>query len=410
MSIRLKQLSWTLVAALLVAWISYQQSYRSHTAAVSPNAQSSSSVGGRASRDIAARTDKLDQLRGLLSRPFNSQNSNGAWEVISGLSVDQIKQALDAIPKDKVSESARSMAKSLYFRWAQIDPMEAVTAAALEEKKEGADRSGNLRNILASAYSGWFKQDPEAAFKWAASVGLEHRQFCTRMMGRYLASLPLSVAVEKMEACGPEVAKETFRHQGQEMISSPEHRKAFLDRVANSGITSYYSQQILNQFTQNWGSADPAAALSGLDGIPLDGEQKDQVRKEIIRSWAAKNPAEAVAWLAKERTPQAMAQQIEIYTLWMANDRDAAQVAFDSLSRNSPGLREEFMKTQLKFYYQEGWIPFGRVGTAENFSFLHLKASYDHWANGAPSDAEKWLGTLEPSLKQKFHTPTDDEH
>ncbi len=50
------------------------------------------------------------------------------------MSVAQIKQVLDGITAGKSSESVKNLAMMLYFRWAQVDPREAVTAAAMEEE------------------------------------------------------------------------------------------------------------------------------------------------------------------------------------------------------------------------------------------------------------------------------------
>lgn len=404
MSIRLKPLSLTLIAALLVGWLSYRQSYRPHAVAVAPNVKIASSANGRESREIAVRVDKVEQLRGLLGKPFNFRSSSEAWDIISGMSVAQIQQALDAIPREKESESAQNMARSLYFRWAQIDPTQAIKAAVLEERD--ADRSPNILYVLSSAYDGWFKQDPEAAFRWAQTASPDNLRFYAPQMGSYLATLPPTEAAEKMKTYGPAVAKEAISCLGLGMMSSPEDRKAFLDRVANSGMTAGDSKDVLERFVRNWGSADPASALAGLDGIPLNDGEKSQARKRIIADWTEKKPAEAFAWATKESTPNARADQMFIYEKWVASTPEEALTAFDDISSRSPGFREEVMKSQLELYYQRNW----RSDYLENYLFDRLKKNYDHWAALARSDAEKWLGSLEPSLQQKLHTSADEKH
>ena len=406
MSIRLKPLSLTLIAALLVAWLSYRQSYRPHAVAVAPNVKIALSASGRESREMVMRVDKVEQLRGLLGKPFNFRSSTEAWDIISGMSVAQIQQTLDAIPREKESESAQNMARSLYFRWAQIDPTQAIAAAALEEKKEDADRSPNLLYVLGSAYYAWFKQDPEAAFRWLQTASPELQQSYSYLMGRYLATLPPTEAEEKMKNYGPTVAKEAISCLGLGMMSSPEDRKAFLDRVANSGMTAADSKEVLKRFVRSWGSADPASALAGLDGIPLNDGERSDARQRIIADWVDKKPAEAFAWATKDGTPNARADQMFIYEKWVASSPEEALTAFDDISSRSPGFREEVMKSQLESYYQGNW----RSDYLETYLFDRLKKNYDHWAASAPSDAEKWLGTLEPSLQQQLHTSADEKH
>ena len=225
-------------------------------------------------------------------------------------------------------------------------------------------------------------------------------------MGRYLATLPPTEAEEKMKNYGPTVAKEAISCLGLGMMSSPEDRKAFLDLVANSGMTAAESEVVLYGFVRNWGSADSASALAGLDGIPLNDGEKSQTRKRIIADWTENKPAEAFAWATKEGTPNARADQMFIYEKWVASSPEEALTAFDDFSSRSPGFREEVMKSQLELYYQGNW----RSDYLETYLFDRLKKNYDHWAAGAPSDAEKWLGTLEPSLQQKLHTSADEKH
>jgi hypothetical protein len=413
MMIRLKPLSLTLLAALLTAWISYRQSYRSPATTHVPQVKAPSSVSGRSSREMAVLTDKMEQLHVLLERPFNSRTSTETWDIISGLSVAQIRQALDLIPKDKATDAAENMARALYFRWAQMDPSEALAAAALEGKKEGADRSPNKKQALSSAYAAWFKRDPDAAILYAQTSTLVSRWSYADLMGKYLATLPPAEAAEKMRGFGKdeaEIAGVASKVRAWGMVSSPEDRKAFLDGIASSGMTAADAQPVLKSFTMSWGLVDPAAALVGLDGIPLDDEEKAQTHKEIMLGWAGRNPVEALAWAAKENPPETMANLVSIYSNCSFPDVDSALASLDTLSRNSPDFREEFMKLQLGCYYQDSWLPFGRNGTAERLFFSDLKIHYDHWAASAPAAAEKWVGSLEPALQQKLHTSADEKH
>lgn len=399
----MKLLSLTLVAGLLAAWISYRVSYRSSFTIAHPEMRSFSSGKARPSRNLPVRTDKIEQLRGLANRPLNERSSAEAWAIISSMSVARIRQALDAVSDGKTSKSVQELEESLYFRWAQINPLEALEAAS---HVEDSTEKGPL---LASAYTAWFKQDPEAAWRWAQTSTLLDKRDCTRLMGRYLATLPPAEAAEKMKTCGPDVVKSSIGYQGPAMISSPEDRKAFLECVANSGMSQADSEIILKDFIRNWGFADPAAALAGLDGIPLSDDEKFQARRRITTGWAEINPVEALAWVAKENPPHAMAAQMAIYSKWSAAAPAEAVAALDGICRDTPGFREEVMKSQLESYYQKDWIPFGRNEAMEKNNFSHLKSHYDDWAATAPADAERWLGTLEPALQQKLHSPADEK-
>jgi hypothetical protein len=294
------------------------------------------------------------------------------------------------------------MVNSLFFRWAQIDPMGAVTAADLE-RKNGATE--NTSQSVYSAFSGWFKRDPEAAFRWVQTASASNEQFYISQMGAYLSTLPPTEAAEKMKTYGAAVIKVASAYRGLAKITSPEDRKAFFDDVANSGMSAADTQDVLKGFALNWGFSDPAAALAGLDGIPLNEDQKPQARQGILAGWADKNPIEALAWIAKENPPHAMADQIKIYNKWLSTAPNEAEAALDGLCHDLPGFREEVMKSQLHSYYDEGWVPYGRSISSDLFLYSRLKNHYDDWAATAPADAEMWLGTLEPALQQKLHTP-----
>jgi hypothetical protein len=398
----MKLLLLTLVAGLLAAWICYRVSYQSGVATAQPGGRISSHGRERASREIPVAADKIEQLRGFLNRPFNERGSAEVWAVVSSMSVAQIRESVHMILQNKATDSAENMVNCLFFRWAQIDPMEALAAADSQRKDGGSE---NFSGALLSAFNGWFKRDPEAAFRWAQTDSGSNERFYISQMGGYLSTLPPTEAAEKMKTYGAAVIKAAFSYRARANFTSQEDRTAFFTSVANSGMNAADSQTVLKSFARNWGFYDPAAALAGLDGIPLNDDQKSQARQWIMAGWADKNPIEALAWVAKENPPHAIADQIAIYNKWLSTAPKEAVAALDELCRDAPGFREEVMKSQLQSYYDEGWVPYGRNISSDKFLFSRLKNHYDDWATTAPADAERWVGTLEPALQQKLHAP-----
>ena len=410
MKTRIRPILLTSVTALLAAWLSYRQAYQAESPVARTEPESTSPANGRQRRERnPARADKMEQLRGLMKRPSTTRNAADAWEIISGMSIGQIKQALDGISEESATDAGQGIEMMLYFCWAQIDPQEAVEAAVEEGKRKWTDPSMNEQQLLFSAFSAWSKRDPEAAFQWVQSSDIPDRKFFINQIGKYLSTLTPGEAAERAKAYGTDVQKAVLVHQANGMTATPESRQAFLDAVAASGIPAGDSNVILKQFARNWGYADSAAALAGLDGFPLDDEQKAQARQWIMAGWAEKDPADAIAWVVKENSPDSMRKQVDIYKKWADNWPGEAADSLDALSLQSPGLREEVMKSQLTSYYQESWIPFGRNEGADAYLLSRLKTHYDHWSAATPADAAKWLESLEPSLREKLQTHADEK-
>lgn len=407
-SIRLKILLLTLLVAPLAAWMSYRGSYRLNLG--DETVIQRSKAGERGQRGMDNRAGTMERLRTFFKEPGNARNSAEAWDLVNGMSVSQIKGMLDEISEEKPSETIGGIEMMLYFSWARIDPLEALEAAAKEGQTGRSDQFQNKQQLLFSAYTGWSKQDPEAAFKWAQSSSTPERNFYVNQMGRFLAKLPPEEAAEKLKAYGPDVAKVVLLYQAKSGTSSPEDRQAFLEKLTKSKVSSADSTTILKSFARNWGYSDPAAALAGVDGIPLDEGQRSQARQWIMAGWAEKDPADALAWVMKEKTPQSMAKQVDIYNKWAETAPEEAVASLDGLSRLSPGLLGGIMDSQLSSYYQGDWFPYGRNETRDRFIVSKLKNHYAYWAASAPGDAEAWLGSLEPSLQQQLLTPSNEKH
>lgn len=383
-------------AVVLAGWMGYNRAY---TAAVTADGMDkSSSTNERRSRPAGSRSDKMEDLRQLLKRPVNSRTSAEEWTIISGFSIRQIKDSLKTLSSGDQSEAVRNQAAMLYFCWGQIDPLQALEAA----KRAGKKGDGMNQMIHAA----WMKQDPEAAYHHALSSP-ETSRYAHSMMAKLLSSLPMNEALEKATSYGPEVRRIVLSSLGGTMAGTAGEREAFLAALARSGSDTADSSAVSNSFARTWGAVDPAAALAGLKDLPMDDGTRERTRNQITRYWTEKDPAAVITWMTSADNPQPLANQVEVYRNWAEKATDEAVKQFDALSRQSPGFRDEVMKSLVISYYQGGWIPFGRSERTDGEMFSRLKNHYDQWTTSDPADASTWLESLEPALQERL---TSSDH
>ena len=406
MSSRVRIVLITAIAAILVGWAGYRRAYvvsvRADTPGTPPITRESRV------RPIEKRPDKMNELRQLLKRPANARTSNETWAIISGFSISQIKLALEQLSADGPSDAVQTQERMLYFCWAQIDPLEAMEAAGREDKIAKAKKSSNNRQLLSSAFTAWMKQDPDAACRWGlSSADIDHR-WIANLMGNQLSALPMQEALEKAKAYDASVLQCLLSNLGARMAWTPADREVYLAQLASSGVGSRDVAAVLRSFIQNWGAADPVATIEGLKNLPLDPEKQQNARKQILTRWTKKDPAAVLAWMSTGENAQPLQKQVEVYNEWVENSPEEAARQFDTLSRQSPGFRDQEMKSLLTSYYQGGWIPFGRNSSSDGRYFSQLKTHYDQWTASDPGQAAAWAATLEPALQQRLQSP--DRH
>jgi hypothetical protein len=349
-------------------------------------------------RPTAERRDQTEGLRHLLMRPVNSKTSAETWAIISGLSIAQIKHALATLPSEP-SEVVAMQEMLLYFCWAQIDPHEALEAAARVKQ-----RDGKKGYVLDSAFTAWMKRDADAAYRWGMASPDIDRKTVNRQMANLLSGLPPDEAWKKTEACDPAVRQALLSRMAGTLFATPDDREAFLKRLAASGLQPKESAASLNNLARSWGTVDPAAALAGLGALPMDDATREKTRWQVTKYWMEKDPAAVIAWMKSEDTSQPVRNLVEVYRNWAENDLNAAAEEFETLSRQTPGFRDEVMKSLLTSYYQGGWIPFGRTANSDGLLFSRLKTHYDRWSSSDAGQAAAWLDAQDPALQQRLQT------
>lgn len=395
MSSRLRILLVIAVAAVLAGWLGYRQAY-----IYSSNKDSVSEAPrtkDRHPRPVEKASDPAADLSRLRKGPVNAKTSGEAWTIISRFSIRQIKDALADMPQGKPTDAVSDQESMLYFCWAQIDPLEALEAAG-EEIKKNKEKT----MILDSAFTAWMKTDPDAAYQWAMKSPTIDNKVAFRQMARLLDSLPPEEALEKAKAYAPEVMKILMTRLGGNMAETAEGREKFLTLLARSGFNPQESARSLSSLARSWAEADPVAALAALKDLPMDDKAREESRRILTLYWTERDPAAVIAWMTGGENPQPLAAQTRIYQKWAEQDPEQAALEFENLSRQSPGFRDEVMKSLLTSYHQGGWIPFGRTKDSEARLFSRLKIHYDQWATHDPEHASAWVGSLDPTLQQKL--------
>ncbi|GAA5120248.1 hypothetical protein JIN84_20630 [Luteolibacter yonseiensis] len=397
MSSRMWIILFTAAGSFVAGWLGYRQA---HPPLPPPPAITKAArQDARRTRPADTKSEPLEELRLLRERPFNLKTSGEAWTVISRFSIRQIREALAEISAGDRTDAAMDQEAMLYFCWAQIDPLEALEAAGGKDEKQ----------TLHSAFTGWMKKDPDAAYQWAMKSSRIDKKLASLEMATLLYSLPPAEALEKAEACDPQVKTLLLGRIGNAMAETEEERAEFLTMLANSGVAPGESAYALKAFVRSWADSDPAAALDGLDDLQLDGGVREQTRRQLLNNWIEKDPAAVIAWMTSGENPQPVKEQVAIYQKWAERAPEDASMAFENLSQLSPGFRDTVMKNLLASYHQGGWIPFGRNSRSDAMLFSRLKTHYDLWTTHDPGQASAWLASVDPALQERLKSPDNDE-
>jgi len=397
MSPRIRIILLTAAGSFVAGWLGYRQALP--PLPPPPVVTKAVRKDDRRTRPAETKNDPLAELRQLREGPFNLRTSAETWTVISRFSIRRIKEALAEISSGDRTDAAMDQEAMLYFCWAQIDPLAALEAAGGKDDKQ----------VLRSAFTGWMKKDPDAAYQWAMKSTLVDKNLACSEMATLLNSLPPAEALEKAETLDPKVKTYLLGQLGNTMAETQEGRAEFLTMLSNSGIASGESASPLKAFAKSWADSDPAAALDGLDDLPLDGGVRDQLRRQLLGEWIDKDPAAVITWMTSGENPQPVKEQVAIYQKWAENELADASMAFENLSQHSPGFRDAVMKNLLTSYHQGGWVPHGRNSLTDAMLFSRLKTHYDLWTTHDPAQASAWLTSVDPALQERLQSPATDE-
>ncbi len=288
----------------------------------------------------------------------------------------------------------------LHFRWAQLDP-----EAALESAKAYPDERSR-HAVCRAALTAWMNHDPEAAFRWADASDTAPPG-AHLMMARLLANLPPVEALKKASSYGEDVREFTLRRLASDMSRTAEDRAAFLAELERAGGNERETGELA--LLQSWGLAEPAAALDHLSELP-PAAGNEQVRARILSEWARRDPATAFARLADRPDELPPDQRTGLYLRWLGKAEDDLAAPLDLFEKQPAGFHESVMKRLLIEAANEGWSPSGTSSLLARQDLAALRSHFSRWSTSAPQEAESWLKSLEPDLRESVLSGNSNEN
>ncbi len=392
-----------LLLACVALWI---VGYRAGSQDQAPGAANTpgnpGSAGTRRERDEAPPgIDAAERLKELLHAPQDSRTAlNQSWNIICGLSANEIEDAVGWIVQNPREPSAMAHIAMLYFRWAQLDP-EAALASAQHLPPE---LSSPL--VIDSALTAWMSRDPEAAFRHAeASPEIPDKGSHRKMMAQLLINEGLS-ALEKASSYGNEVRKMTIQALAVTANDSDEARQAFLDEVARQGSETEQTEA-RQALIQQWAALDPRVAMESLEQIGAPEEEHPKHRESIFQRWVREDPAAALSWSAEHPGDLPLAERAESYSRWAARLPGQALETLPLLERE-PGFLEATVKRLQAAYNREGWTPYGSDPQRHAGNRAALLSHFTRWSEQSPAEARLWLESLPTDLRLNLTHPVDE--
>ncbi len=205
-----------------------------------------------------ANTDRLENLRQTIGRKHPSGHEAAPlWAVVRGFSVEEVKTALEALPKETSRPVNDVIADMLCYRWAQLEP-EAAAAAAL------ASGDGSRRFVFYTILSAWSQREPEAAIRWGRASGHPMaRGAAMQVAARQGATDDPATALSRAKAEFPDAMPYVLRVLEDKLSRSPAMGKMddAAQAIGNIG-DSDLRQSAIERFDYVWSQRDPAAAAA----------------------------------------------------------------------------------------------------------------------------------------------------
>ena len=312
------------------------------------------------------------------------------WRAVRDLSVTEVRDALEGLREEPRSDAHLAEIKALYFRWAQIDPAEAMKQSLLVDSK----RDGNPETYPLTA---WMTRDPDAAMAWLRENPSDKASRLERaaetMDGTLLAAGDPSSAIQKA-AANPDLGHSILFAVGKEMSRTAEGRKAFAAMI-DSRFPDGQRQYALRQMLVPWGTRDPGSALSQIGEVVADPKEAESLRTGLCRSLMLTNPSETMDWEVSHDPAFGIAKQSEMLSTWIRGDTESAM---DWMREQAnPDLSAATVRQSTLDLLKGGWIASGDDADDE---LDRLRQQVDIWRLQQPDEAGAWLKTLPADLRR----------
>ena len=335
--------------------------------------------------------DKLNRIRHGIGRTNPTEREAAeAWEIIRGMTVDDVKACLAEIPQKPFRPGNGMLTEMLFFRWGQMDP----EAAAQEALQPTYDRS----NSLVSAVTAWTARDLEGALRWAKSLPDGRANYMLgSIAGVVLVSQDPETAVARATAESFEVLSGVVTALAQKTGVTAEARRKLISQLAalpdQKPLKQYLTQ--LGWSLSDEGPEKVAAILEEVEqsGIPAD--VVSPLRDRLKAYQRRKGSLETIEWMQKPESNTTEQQQRAYYSTWSANEPDKA-IAWASQSGRID-LIAQTVKDHSKSLLRSNW----QLGAADSQTSYSkgVVTHYDSWRKLDPAAAGAWLQTMPADIR-----------
>lgn len=211
------------------------------------------------------------------------------WRQVRGFSEAEVKAAINDLEKlDRYFIASPDLQAMLFYRWAEIDPVAANTAAVNAAAKSPFPQGfSRCRQAVIAA---WINQGGAVA-AWNAVRDENKVWACTRSVPGEVSTMIAASLVDQDDASA---FKEVIRMNDENCLlaedlciararraaGSPESRAAFIAAAA-SHPEPYVMNCAIEELFKEWAKTDVAAARAGLPALSLDTESLDSVNRVI---------------------------------------------------------------------------------------------------------------------------------
>lgn len=382
----------------LATWSGYDAERRTSDAAGKPKTTVRSVVKRLMTpADERAGVDRLEELRQAIGRSYPSRQESAAlWAVVRAFSVEEVKAALEVLPKESDRRVNGEIASMLVYRWAQLEP-EAAAAATLAAGDES--RRFDFHIILGA----WSQRDHDAAIRWGRECGTDRARYAAMQVAaaKWVSDDP-ATALSRARAEFPEARHNVIRSLLDKLSATPESRQQLFSLLLKEEDPKD-DPEFFQRLAPYFGRSDPAGLEAMAGEMAAAGASEEQIQQfcdGIPRVYGSDHFRELLeksdvdSNLTAERRRGAYGTwsrlQLESALQWAESKGEA-----DLIAHAVSSAADQLLETD--------WSP-GRV-THTPWATA-VRQQFPAWQRIDATAAEAWLATMPGDIRKLVATPT----
>jgi|MDTC01.1.fsa_nt_gb hypothetical protein len=268
----------------------------------------------------------------------------------------------------------------VYERWAERDPMTAITHA---------EASGQRTQVLRSIARSWAHQSPQEALQWAQG---QRPQVLTGAL-EAVAEMNPAQAAEWLAQMPP-------THETRDLTRQVAHRWAQEDLSAaldwTSSLSGRMQTEAIESLSHQWAKQSPQEAAAFAQTLEA-GEAREHTLSEVAHVWARQDIDQALTWAQSLGGEETMAAMHGITNTLADENPQAAADMVQQLVDQGEGYHDLAGDVAGRWSELEPTAAAAWAETLPENSELQRRAVEsvaDHWIENDPQAASEWIGEL----------------